>query len=135
MAFLQSKIKNTRDLIMLNKGAGVAVVNREILAKTAGGLVIPATNATQRSEIEGVCNQDISIADALTQVPAIVVFSGDTWIGDTTNNTDPADNYQRMILTDSLTVNNTGVDDPNGVVEQVEPYGEAADRKAIFKFV
>jgi hypothetical protein len=41
----------------------------------------------------------------------------------------------RCILTDSLTVNNTGTDDASGVVQQVEPYGAAADKKIICRFI
>jgi hypothetical protein len=40
-----------------------------------------------------------------------------------------------MVLTDSLTVNNTGSDSASGVVEQVEPYGAAADKKIIARFI
>ncbi|MES2408752.1 MAG: hypothetical protein V4509_00445 [Patescibacteria group bacterium] len=121
--------------MMLDKDSAQATSQNEVLAKDTGGVVVPATSATVRSEVEGICNQDISTADALTQVPAIQIFEGDTFIADTTNNTDAADNYQRMVLTDSKHVNNTGTDDPDGIVEQVEPYGEPADKKAIFKFV
>lgn len=133
--FIQTKLKNTRDLVMLEKGAAVVTVMHECLAKTAGGLVIPATLATVRSEVEGICNQDITAAEALTQVPAIQVASGDTWVVDVSNNSNAAHNYQRMILASAVEVNNTGADDPNGVVEQVQPYGLAADKKIICRFV
>lgn len=135
MSFVQSTIKNTRQLVMLNKAANTVTVNREILAKTTGGLVIPATSSTVRSEIEGICNQAIAAAEALTQVPAIVVASGDTFIADVVNNSDAAHNYQRMVLSTSLVVNNTGTDSASGVVEQVEPYGAAADKKIVCRFI
>jgi len=134
--FIQAVVKNTRKIEMLVKDSGDALVQNELLAKdVSAGTVIPATSGTVRSEVEGICNQDISSADALTQVPVIQIFEGDTFIADTTNNTNAAHNYQRMVLTDSKTVNNTGTDSANGIVEQVEPYGAAADKKAIFKFV
>lgn len=135
MSFIQAVIKNTRQLVNLDKLAGTATTNREILAKNTGGVVIPATSSTVRSEIEGVCNQTITAGEALTQVPAIVISSGDTFIADTANNSDATHNYQRMILTNSTTVNNTGTDNANGVVEQVEPYGAAADKKIICRFL
>ncbi len=135
MSFVQSKIKNTRELVMLAKGTSTVTVNRQVLAKTTGGLVIPATSSTVRSEIEGICNQAIAAAESLAQVPAIVVSSEDTFIADVTNNSNAAHNYQRMILTDSLVVNNTGTDSASGVVEQVEPYGAAADKKIICRFL
>lgn len=134
--FIQAKVHNTRDILMLDKLSATVTVLNQILAKNvSNGMVIPATSATVRSEIEGICNLAISVADALTQVPAIQIFDGDTFIADTTNNTNAAHNYQRMVLTDSLTVNNTGTDNASGVVEQVEPYGLTTDKKAVFKFV
>jgi hypothetical protein len=133
--FIQSRIKNTRQLVMLDKLANTVTTVNQILAKNTGGVVIPATSSTVRSEIEGICNQTIAAAEALTQVPAIVVSGNDTFIVDTANATSATHNYQRMILTDSLTVNNTGTDDANGVVEQVEPYGLAADKKIVCRFL
>lgn len=120
---------------MLNKLSATVITNRQVLAKTTGGQVIPATSSTVRSEVEGVSNQDISAADALTQVPAITVFPGDTWIVDSTNNSNVAHNYQRMVLSTSLVVNNTGTDNPDGIVEQVGVFGAAADKKIIVRFV
>jgi len=120
---------------MLDKGANTVTVNREVLAYTTGGLVIPATSGTVRSAIVGICNQAIAAAEALTQVPAIAVDSNDTFIADTTNDSNAAHNYMRCVLTDSLTVNNTGTDSASGVVQQVEPYGAAGDRKIICRFV
>lgn len=134
--FIQAQIKQgSRSLVMLDKLTGTVTTINQVLAKTTGGKVIPATSATVRSEVEGICNQSISSADALLQVPAIEVFENDTWIANTTNNSNAAHNYQRMVLTDSLTVNNTGTDDPDGIVSQVEPYGAAADKKILCKFV
>ena len=135
MSFIQAVIKNTRQLVMLDKLTGTVTTIHQILAKNAGGVVIPATSGTVRSEIEGICNQTISAADALLQVPAIVIASGDTFIADVANNSNAAHNYQRMILSTSLVVNNTGADDANGVVEQVEPYGVTTDRKIICRFL
>lgn len=135
MSFVQSTIKNTRELIMLDKGSSTVTANREVLAYTTGGLVIPATSSTVRSAIVGISNQAIAAAEALTQVPAIAVDSNDTFIATTANNSDAAHNYQRMVLIDSLTVNNTGTDSASGVVQQVEPYGAAANKQIICRFV
>lgn len=134
--FIQAQIKNpTRSLRMVEKLAATVTTINQILAKDTGGVVIPATSSTVRSEIVGVCNQTIAAAEGLTQVPVIEIFGNDTFVVDCTNNSDAADNGQRMILTDSLTVNNTGTDSASGVVEQVEPYGAAADKKILVKFV
>ena len=120
---------------MLDKGAGTVTVNREVLAYTTGGLVIPATSGTVRSDIVGICNQAIAAAEALTQVPAIAVDSNDTFIADTVNNTLAADNYKRCVLTSSTVVNNSGTDSASGVVQQVEPYGLTTDKKIICRFI
>lgn len=133
--FIQAKIKNTREIVMLDKLANTVTTKNQILAKNTGGVVIPATSSTVRSEIEGVCNQTIAAAEALTQVPAIVVTSADTFVVDVANNSNAAHNYQRMILTDSFTVNNTGTDSASGVVEQVEPFGAASDKKIVCRFL
>ena len=120
---------------MLDKLTGTVTTINEVLAKNAGGVVIPATSGTVRSEIEGICNQSITAANALLQVPAIAISSGDTFIVDTANNSNAAHNYQRMILSTSLVVNNTGTDNANGVVEQVEPYGVTTGKKIICRFL
>ena len=135
MSFVQTRIKNSRDIEPLDKATGTVTTQQQLLARTSSGLVIPATSSSTRADLEGVCNQSIAAADALTQVPAIMIDSQDTWIADLTNNSNAAHNYQRMVLTDSLTVNNTGTDSASGVVSQVEPYGAAADKKAIVRFV
>jgi len=134
--FLQNVIKNTRELVNLEKLTSTVTVKGSLLAKNVtNGKVIPATSSTVRSEIEGVSNQDIAAAEALSQVPAILVSSSDTWIADTTNNSNTAHNYQRMILTDAATVNNTGTDSSDGIVEQVGVFGVAADKKIIVRFL
>ena len=134
--FIQNTIKNaTRSLDTYNKGASIVLDKGELLEKAASGLCQPADSSTVRSEVIGVCNQDISATDALTQVPYLEIFSNDLFIVDVTNNSNAAHNGQRMVLTDSKVVNNTGSDDANGIVQQEEAYGDAADKKIIVKFV
>jgi len=134
--FKQNTIKNpSRSLDTYNKGASIVLVKGELLEKATGGLTQPANSSTVRSEVIGLCNQSISAADSLTQVPYIEIFENDLFIVDSTNNSNAAHNGQRMVLTDSETVNNTGTDNVNGIVQQEEVYGVAADRKIIVKFV
>ncbi len=135
MSFVQAIIKEpTRSLAMLNKGTSTVSVNREVLDLT-GGLAVPATSSSTVKTIAGVCNQDISAAEALSQVPIIEVSQNDVWIADSTNNSNPLHNGQDMILTDSLTVNNTGTTSAVGVVQQVGVYGAAADKKILVRFI
>jgi hypothetical protein len=135
MSFVQAIIKNpTRSLEMLNKSTSQVIVNREVLDLTAG-LAVPATSSSTRDTVAGVSNQAISAADALSQVPIIEAFQNDVWIADATNNSNPLHNGQDMILTDSLTVNNTGTTSAVGVVQQVGVYGAAADKKILVRFI
>lgn len=134
--FLQGVIKNTRELLKLEKLSATVITKGQILAKNvSNGKVIPATSSTVRSEIMGIANDTIAAADAETQVEAIEVSHDDTFVADTTNNSNAAHNYQRMILTNSLVVNNTGTDSADGVVEQVGVFGAAADKKIIVRFL
>lgn len=137
IGFIQDKIKNpTRALEEVPKAAGQATVMRELLAwDVLLGLAVPATATTVRSEVIGVSNSDILVTDALTRVLVIDIFDNDTWVVDCTNNSDAAMDGQRMILTDSTHVNNTGVDTASGIVIQVEPFGLPADKKIVVKFV
>lgn len=134
MAFIQAIIKNpTRSLSMLNKSTSQATTQNQVLVLTAG-LAVPASSAATVLTIAGVCNQSITAGEALSQVPIIELSENDVWIADCTNNSDPLDNGQFMVLTDSVTVNNTGTTDPNGVVQQVGVYGAAADKKILVRF-
>lgn len=134
MSFVQAYIKNpTRSLVMVNKASSTVTVNKQVLDLTAG-LAVAATSSSTRETIIGVCNQDISAADALTQVPVIETYQNDVWIADTTNNSNPVHNGQSMILTNSTTVNNTGTTSAVGVVEQVDVFGVASNKKILVKF-
>jgi len=135
--FIHDKIKNpTRSLAMVNKLAATVTVMNELLAyELTDGQVGPATSSTTSALVAGISNQAILAAEALTQVPVIEIFDTDTFVVDCTNNSDIADNGQRMVLTDSLHVNNTHTTSATGIVEQVGTFGAAADKKLIVKFV
>lgn len=131
----QSQIKNTRILRVANKATGQVSTLGEILMLTAG-LSVPATSSTTRDNLLGVCNQTISVADALTQVEYIVPGKDDTFIFSTTNNSDSTHNGQAMIIgANSTTINNTGTTSAVGVVVQIQPYGAAADKLIIGRFI
>ena len=131
----QATIKNTRQLKLANKGSSTVTTAGEILM-LASGLAIPATSSTVRADLLGVCNQTIAAAEALTQVPYIVPTDEDTYIFSTTNNSDATHNGQAMVLgANSTTVNNTGTTSATGIVQQVEPFGAAADKLIIGRFL
>ena len=131
----QATVKNTRQLRVADKATGTVTTLGEVLAMTVG-LAVPADSGTVVADLLGVCNQTISVADALVRVEYIVPTDEDTFIFTTTNNTVATDNNQAMVLgANSTTVNNTHTTSPTGIVVQVEPYGEASDKLIIGKFV
>jgi len=133
-AIKQATLKNTRQLRETDKATGTATDLGEILAQTAG-LALPADSGTVLADLLGLCNQTIEIVDDLVRVTYIVVSDEDTFIFPTTNNTQATDNGQAMVLTNSKEVNNTHTTSGSGIIQQVEPYGEASDKLMIGKFL
>jgi len=130
----QATIKNTRELRLENKEAATVMTLGVILAQTAGYAVF-ADSGTVVADLLGVCNQTITAAEALTQVSVIRPSDEDTFIFDVTNASDATHNGQAMVLTDEVTVNNTGTTSGTGIVQQVEPYGDSGDKKIIGRFL
>jgi len=134
MSILQVKLKNTRELMETNKASATVIAKDEILAMTAG-LAVPADNGTVVADLLGVANESIAAADAKTRVLYIVPSDEDTFLFPTTNETDATHNGQAMVLTSSTEVNNTGTTSETGIVQQVEPYGDASDKLIIGRFL
>jgi predicted RecA/RadA family phage recombinase len=133
-AIIQAKLKNTRELMETNKEAATVTVKGNILAMT-GGYAVDADSGTVVADLLGVCNESIAAADAKTRITYIVPSDEDTFIFPTTNNSDATHNGQAMVLTNAAEVNNTGTTSATGIVQQVEPYGAAADKKIIGRFI
>ena len=131
----QAVIKNTRQLAETNKESATVLTKGEILAMTAG-YAVAADSGTVVADLLGVCNETIAAADAKTRVSYIVPSDEDTFIFSTTNASDATHNGQAMVLgANSTTVNNTGTTSATGIVQQVEPYGAAADKLIIGRFI
>lgn len=130
----QATIKNTRQLAETNKEAATVMTLGNILAMT-GGYAVNADSGTVAADLLGVCNETIAAADAKTRVSYIVPSDEDTFIFPTTNNSDATHNGQAMVLTDETEVNNTGTTSATGIVQQVEPFGAAADKLIIGRFL
>lgn len=131
----QAVVKNTRVLRMENKGASTVCTKGNIMDLTAG-LAVNATGSSTRDTIVGICNQTIAAADALTQVEMIVPGKGDTFIVDSTNNSDTTHNGQAMIIgANAHTILNTGTTSAVGVVKQVGTFGATTDKKIIVEFI
>lgn len=98
-------------------------------------IVIKATSSTSVEDIAGVVVEATSATD--TSVLCQKISDDDEFVVATTNNSNANHNYQRMVLTDQATVNNTGSDSTNdaAVVEQLYPIGAAADKKIRVRFI
>jgi len=134
MPVRQATIKNTRQLRETDKATGTVMTLGNIVAQTAG-LAVDADSGTVVADLLGVCNQTIAIADALIRVTYIVPSDEDTFIFPTSNSSDATHNGQAMVLASATEVNNTGTTSATGIVQQVEPYGEASDKTIIGRFL
>lgn len=136
MSFIQANIKNpTRSLKEVPKGSSTVMTKGYVL-EWSSGLAILGTSSTVVAGVIGVCNQDITAAEALTTVPVIETFQNDVWIADSTNNSNAAHNGQKMVLgANGGIVNNTGTTSATGIVQQVGVFGAAADKKILVRFL
>jgi len=101
----------------------------------ANEVLVAATSSTSAEDVAGVSVAAIASADTTAQVQEIA--DGDEYIADTTNNSNASHNMHRMVLTDSVTVNNTGTDSTSdaAIVQQIAPVGAAADKKILCRFI
>ena len=133
--FIQSTIKNTRQLSPQNKASGTATT-MNYLYDLVAGLLVAATSSSSRDTLAGVMNQTTVSGDALTQALCIDIDPEDTFVVDSTNNSDTAHNGQHMILgANAYTVNNTGTTSAVGIVKQVGTFGAPSEKKIIVSFL
>ncbi len=101
----------------------------------ANHIVVKATATTSIEDLAGVVVEATTAAD--TSVLCQKITRDDEFVVNTTNNSNANHNYQRMILTDQATANNTGTDSTNdaAVIEQLYPVGVAADKLIRCRFV
>lgn len=87
-----------------------------------------ADASTEHWQLKAVAAE--TIASTVSVIKATLVVSvGQHWSCETANNSASADNGDRMLLTDTNTVNNTGTDNTSeeACVIQLSPLGAAAD--------
>ena len=70
--------------------------------------VVPATSSTTTDRIYGVANQ--TVTSSATTLQVIVIEPSQVWECEVANAVAVNDNYQKMVLTDANTVNNTHTD-------------------------
>jgi hypothetical protein len=92
--------------------------------------VVPATSSTGTDRIYGIAHE--TVASSATELQVAVIEPSQVWECETANAVDSGHNFQKMVLTDANTVNNTGTDSvaDAAVVLQVGVSGA----KGLFKF-
>lgn len=97
MAFIQSIIKNTRQIVMENKAANVATT-AGLAYDLVGGLLVAASSSSTKDTLAGIANQTISASvDTATQCPVLKLDENDVWLVDSTNNSDAIYQIQKKI--------------------------------------
>ena len=96
---------------------------------------VPATSSTTTTNLYGVAME--TVASTATTLLVAVITPNQVWEIQSANNTNANHNYQRMLLTDANTVNNTGTDNTTdeAVFMQTGLAGAVADKRAIGKFL
>lgn len=67
--------------------------------------VVPATSSSTTATVYGVAQE--TVASTATELLVTIVNAQQEWVTDCTNTPSTNDNFQKMILTDKATVNNT----------------------------
>lgn len=73
--------------------------------------VVPATSSATTTRIYGVALE--TVTSSATELLVALVNAQQEWSVESANTASANHNYQRMVLTDANTVNNTGTDDTN----------------------
>lgn len=107
-----------------------AVTEGDLLHLAAGSTTwADGTSSTEHWMLKAVAAE--TVTTAATSVNAQLVVPGQFWVAETANNSAAADNGDRMVLTDTNTVNNTGTDSAaqTAVFVQFGTMGTAAEKR------
>lgn len=113
-----------------------AVAQGDMLALAVGATTwADATATTEHWQIKAIASETIGTGDSVCKCQLVKPLQ--LWAVELANSSDAAHNGDRMILTDTNTVNNTGTDSTSqcAVFIQLYPVGAAADKRAIGFFV
>lgn len=128
---LKSNLNEVEYRRMLISSQAYTIGDAVMLDRTTDSVdVVPATSATTMMNIFGVAVE--TVTSAATDVLVAVIRPDQVWECAVTNAINAQHDYQRMVLTDKSTVNNTGTDSTakEGVVTQVG----AGSAKGFFTF-
>src|SRR3990167_2796140 len=78
------------------------------MRSTTAGTVVPATSSTSGDTLIGVAME--TVASTATELLVAVIEPSQVWECEVDAAINAAHNYQKMVLTDANTVNNTGTD-------------------------
>jgi len=97
--------------------------------------VVPATASTTTLNIYAVAME--TVTSAATSLLCTIITPEQEWVVNSTNNSNVNHSYQRMLLTDKATVNNTGTTDASkeAVFLQTGTQGATTAKKVVGKFI
>ena len=97
--------------------------------------VVPATSSSTTLNIYGVAME--TVTSSATSLLIALLTPEQEWSVQSANNSNTGHNYQRMLLTDANTVNNTGTDNTTkeAVFMQIGIIGAVADTHILGKFL
>lgn len=97
--------------------------------------VVPGTSSSTTTNIYAVALE--TVTSAATEILCAVVQPWQEWEVDSVNNSNASHNYQRMLLNDKDSVNNTGTDNTTdeAVFMQTGIKGAASDKKVVGKIL
>lgn len=134
MSFKRNKGGDKGFIRLAISSIAVAVGDTLYFDRTSGTVVL-GTSSSLAEDFAGVAVEAKTTADTsvLVQQPEEL----DEYVADTTNNSNAAHNYQKMILTNASTVNNTGTDSDAAaaIFMQLGTVGTAATKKIRGRFI
>ncbi len=97
--------------------------------------VVPATSSAKTTNIYGVAME--TVASSATSLLVAIITDVQRWTADVTNTSVVNYEFQRMVLTDKATVNNTGTDDTsvNAVFQQMGVIGALSAKRIVGRFL
>lgn len=97
--------------------------------------VVPATASAKTTNIYGVAME--TVTNTATSLLVALITDMQKWQADATNTAATNHNYQRMILTDKATVNNTGTDDTsvNACFQQMGVVALVGTKRIVGRFL
>lgn len=100
--------QNTEYRVVRTSGSQAYTIGDAVMMDTTSDAVdvVPATASSTTVNIFGVAME--TIVSTTTSLLVCVATAAQSWVAPVTNTANTNHNYQKMLLTDKVTVNNTG---------------------------